>query len=402
MATTKNIGNTSPYIDHENYKTTDVIVAGHHSAGNSSQMILGAGETFTGEFEQENHPDVMVSCQTSATATMFFDFSVDGTNHSTFPIAGFEVSAWTHELHTAVKGPRWFRIRLVNDSTEQIFLRLYTYYGTFRASNTPLNQSIGLDSDGASVRPTDYQDEVSRGLRNGVTPWTKFGYRDNLTAGAGEETIWAQSGNHVIMDTASTFTITYDGTAGGTTDGTGTTGATQVYIYYIDTDGMPQIGAHGLGTDGSDVTSFSGLGINRVVVSASGTNNFNNSEITITETTGGTVQAVIPAGQSVTQQCIFFNGSNHTSVAKFLHIGMISGNKDRTCEFKGYVFNRQFMTRYEIFRSNIDTSTQLDKEYKDPIGFNLSPTDVLYFVADVSGSGVSVEVRFSLNMYANN
>ena len=402
------VGYTDDYLNTNKVTTSEGEVHNEiveqyafESTSNTTTTPLSSGATYTGTFEQNNLPDVMVSLQTDNTGTLYFDFSVDGTNYSTFPVAGFKVASGIHEFHTAVKGARFFRVRLVNDTGAQTFLRLYTYYGTYRSSNTPLNQSISLDSDGASTRPTDFQDEVRIGRRTGIAGWNKFGYRTGLLAASGEQTAWVASGNFVPMTTASTFTITYDGTAGGSTDGAGTTGATQLYIYYIDSDGLPVIGAHTLGTDGSDVTSFSGLGINRAVVAASGTADFNNSVITITETTGGAVQAIIPATESVTQQAIFFTGSNHTAVAKYLRVSLKTANKSAVVLIKGYVYNRTFDTRYLIFRESIDTSVGLFLELIDPVGFNLSATDVLYFVADTDTNNVDISVRFSLNEYQN-
>lgn len=377
-----------------------VIPSSIESTVNTTTTPLSSGATFTGTFEQNHFPDVMTSLQTDNSGTLYYDFSVDGVNVNTFPVGGFKVSAGIHEFHTAVKGMRFFRARLVNDTGAQTYCRLSTYFGTYRASNTPLNQSIGLDNDGLSTRPTNFQDEVRIGRRTGVTGWNKFAYRTGLTAAGGEEEVWATAGNFTPMTTASTFTIAYTG-GGGSNDGAGSTGATVIYFYYVDSDGLPAISIHVLGTDGSDVTSFSGLGINRAVVAATGTATFNNAVITITETTGGTTQAVIPATESTTQQAIFFTGSNHTAVAKYLRINLTTPNKTPVVLVKGYVFNRMVGTRYLIFREAIDAAVTLLHELEDPIGFNLNPTDVLYFVADSDSNSVDISIRFSLNEYQN-
>lgn len=122
------------------------------STFNSSSTPLASGATFTGAAEQNSQSDVMVSCITDNGSTLYFDFSVDGTNWNVFPTAGFSVVSGIHEFHTAVKGPRYFRARLVNGSGAQSYLRLYTYFGTFRHGNAPLNQSIGSDSDAIITR----------------------------------------------------------------------------------------------------------------------------------------------------------------------------------------------------------------------------------------------------------
>jgi len=370
------------------------------SSANSTTTPLTGGATFTGVGELNFLSDVMVSCQTDNSGTLYFDFSVDGTNWTTFPVNGFTVASGIHEFHTAVKGPRYFRVRLVNDSGAQSYLRLYTYFGTFRQGNSPLNQTVNLDTDAAHVRPSDFQDEVRIGRRSGVTGWTKFGYRSNLTGTAGEETVWATTGNFTPMTAADTFNIAYDGTSGGSTDGSGTTGATQLTFYYIDADGNEAITAHNLGTDGTDTTSFTGLGINRLTVSASGTNEANVSAITITDTSGGATQAIIPAGESVTQQCIFFVGSNHDAVAKFLYLHVNKpGGGNASVQIKGYAWNRAIATTFEVFRTTIDTSVETTETLNDPIGFALNPQDVLFFTANTSTNAAEVVVRFSLNHY---
>lgn len=360
---------------------------------------LGSGATFTGEWEQNDYPNVMVSCQTDNTGTLYFDFSVDGTNFSTFPVNGFEVAAGIHEFHTAVKGPRWFRVRLVNDTGAQSYLRLYTYYGAFRASNAPMNQTIGLDTDAAMVRTTDFQDEVRIGRRSGVAGWTKFGYREGLTATAGEETIWETTGNFTPSTAASTFDIAYTG-GGGSNDGAGSTGALSLSFWYTDSDGLPAISVHTLGSDGTDTTSFSGYEINRIAVASSGSANTNNAVITVTHTTGGAKKAVVPAGEAVTQQAIFAVGANHDAVAKFLWIDIGKpGGGNAEVLVKGYAFNRQVATTYEVFRALVDTSVTSNVTINEPIGFNLSPTDVLYFTADTDTNAAKVIIRFSLNEY---
>jgi len=207
--------------------------------------------------------------------------------------------------------------------------------------------------------------------------------------------IWATSGNLTILTSPSTFTITYN----SATDGTGTTGATQLTFYYVDALGLPAISTHTLGGSGSDVTTFSGLGINRVVVSANGGATYNTNAITITATTGGSKQSIIPATSGVTQQSMFFVGSNHLAIVKYIKIDLVSASKTPTIEIKGYAYNRSINGRFEIFKTSIDTAVKLDTEIKDPVGFNLNPTDVIYFVANSSADNVDIFLRYSLNQY---
>ena len=373
--------------------------AGFTSINNSSNVALTGSATFTGVGEQNNYAQVGVMLKTDADCTLYFDFSNDGTNwDSTFPVAGFAVSASISEFHTAVKLGRYFRLRLVNGAAAQTYLRLTTYYGNdFVPSVAPANQSIGIDSDALTTRPTIFIDEVHRGLRSGVTAFNKFAFRSGLSASAGEETLWATTGNFVPMTTASTFTITFN----SGTDGLGTTGALSLYIYYIDSNGLAQEALHTLSNTGSEVTAFSGLGINRVIVNTSGTALMNTNDITITETTGGTTQAALPALNGVSQQAIFFVDANSTAVAKNLwfNINKLSGGGAPRVTIKGYVYNRGTDSAFEVFRATVDTGVENTVYINEPVGFKLSATSVLYFVADTDTSNTIASLRFSLLEY---
>lgn len=378
--------------------------SGRQSEGNSTITPLGSGETYSGTGEFNSYPQVGVMVKTDNDGTLYFDFSTNGQNwDSTFPVNGFPVTSGVSAFHTAVKLGRWFRVRFVNDTGAQTYMRLATYYGdAFVPSVAPLNQTANLAQDAIFTRGTLAQDEIVLGRRSGVRSFTKFGYRTTLTAANGEETVWAASGNFTPMTSADTFNIAYDGTAGGSTDGAGTTGALTLYVDYIDANGLPAQATHTLETDGTDTTSFTGLGINRVAVSSSGSNQTNASNITFTDTSGGTTQAFVPAGEGVTQQCIFHVGSNHQAVAKYLYfnVNKLSGSNPKVT-VKAYVYNRNVATKFEVFRHTIDTQAENTVTIYEPIGFSLSTSDVIYFVADTDQNNTIITLRFSLNEYQN-
>ena len=121
------------------------------SVNNTTTTPLGGSATFTGTADTNDLPDVMVSCITDVAGTLFFDFSVDGTNWNVFPTVGFALSAGVHEFHVALKGSRRFRVRLVNGVSAQSYLRLYTYYGVFRQVNAPLSQPVSNDADAVTT-----------------------------------------------------------------------------------------------------------------------------------------------------------------------------------------------------------------------------------------------------------
>ena len=373
---------------------------GVQSAGNTSTATLSASATFTGEGELNPFPDVMCSCYSDTAGTLYFDFSVNGTDWRTFPVQGFSVGAGIHEFHTAVKGPRYFRVRFVNTASAQSTFQLYTYYGAFsKTPNSPLNQSQGLDADAILTRPTNFQDEVVRGLRGGVSSINKFSFRDDVDTTDGDALIIADSTTNTptIMTTAGTFDIAYN----NATDGSSTTGATVLQIQYLDADFYLQTATHVLGSTGSDTTSFTGLGINRVVVVSSGSANTNTNDITVTATTGGSVQAFVPAGLGVTQQLWVHLPIESVGVAKFLFLNAlkISGGGSPRVTFKIFVYNRLISTQFEVFRYKMDTSTENHLEIIDPVGFPFSGRDVVWCTASTNTNNTEVSARLSLNIY---
>ena len=374
--------------------------SGSISTGNSTTTPLGSSATFTGTGEQNSFAQVGVMAKADVSGTMYFDFSNDGSNwDSTFPVAGFEVAAGISEFHTAVKLGRYFRVRFVNNGSSQTYFRLTTYYGNdFTPSAAPINQSVGIDSDAIFVRSTIAEDEVRLSHIGGAVGNTKWGSNADIDSAAAE-VVASFGGTYVAPSSSDTYTITYNSSTDGA--GGGATGATQLAVTYIDTDGLPATSVHTLGSDGSDVTSFSGFGINRVAVSATGTGDVNINDITVAQTSG-TTQALVPAGYGVTQQAIFHTGSNHDAIAKQLLINVLKlsgGGGSPRVTVTGKVYNRQFDSNYIIFEHNIDTDVENTIEVHEPVGFLLSPTDTLWFEASTDVNNTSVSVRFSLVEY---
>lgn len=242
-----------------------------------------------------------------------------------------------------------------------------------------------------------YQYDVALGVIPNAATWNKFGY--NLDIDSGDEEIIASWGGSFdpttdIMSTAQTFTIDYN----NSTDGVGNGGALMLQVYYLDGDFMAQTSIHTLGSTGSDTTSFSGLGINRVVVISNGGDGFNANDITITATTDGTIQAQIPAEQSVTQQCIFHTQINHVFLTDWLLLNAIKltgGGGSPEITFKAYSWSRVTNTRYEVYRHAIDVQRENSVPILPSQPFVISGREVLYFVAETDTNNTQASLRFS-------
>lgn len=235
------------------------IEVGQASTANNTTSFLTSGATYTGGWEQNDYPDVMVSCHTDNPGTLYFDFSPDGTNVNTFPVGGFKVAAGIHEFHTAVKGPRYFRVRLVNDTGNQSFLRLYTYFGQFRQGNLPINAPIGADADAIVVRSVSAATDLAFGKFTGMTEDEKFGSVRLIDAADTPADVWAYGSDDVVSGAQKTFPtgivdffISSDNTSDTNVD---------VTVGYIDVSGYSQtttVNLNGqtpvdLGVDGFDV-----------------------------------------------------------------------------------------------------------------------------------------------------
>jgi hypothetical protein len=124
---------------------------------NSTEDLPDMSLEWTGEWELTNRGDVGTTLKTDVTGTLFYEFAnqkEDGSTPtavtSTFPVNGFAFNQF-NEFHTAVKLPRWFRVRIVYDSTPTS-VSLNTFYGQIRQGNLPLNQSISDDQDSSVVQ----------------------------------------------------------------------------------------------------------------------------------------------------------------------------------------------------------------------------------------------------------
>ena len=238
------------------------------SSNNVTTSTLSGSATFTGTGELNLYPDVMVSCKADVAGTLYFDFSVDNTNWETFPSNGFTISAGIHEFHTAVKGPRYFRVRYVNGSSAQSTFRLYTYYGTFRQPNAPLNQPLGLDSDSILVRPTFPWLDIARGLQAGVTIIKKFGRNDSV--GTTYEPI-TFGGFYRTPQSGSATTVRIKA-GGNANDAAAGTGARSVTIQGLDENFLEveeTLATAGASASSSTTTTFTR--IFRAFVASSGT-----------------------------------------------------------------------------------------------------------------------------------
>lgn len=375
---------------------------GNESIWNSTYTPLDAGDSFVGCIRKAtvSKPFLMIQVFTDAPGQIFSQFSVDGRNiDSTYPLLGWSTQANVVEVHCISLGERFWRFKYTNGTSAQTVMRMGAYETDEPcALQASYNNALSLDADAIPTRPSDFQEEVILGRRDGIAAFNRFGFRDDLDTADGAALVTADNITNVptIITTASTFTITYN----SVTDGAGTTGAIDLTFFYLDADGENAEALHILGSDGSDITSFTGLGINRIAVSATGSADANTNNINITATTGGSVQAFIPALLSVTQTLLHHVPLNGGGVLKFLFFtaNKLSGSSPVVI-FRGIVYNRTVDTNYQIFSFALDTQSTTTLLLLDNIFVALSAGDVFYVTAQTTNNDTAVGGKFGLNTY---
>jgi hypothetical protein len=126
-----------------------------------------------------------------------------------------------------------------------------------------------------------------------------------------------------------------------------------VEIYPYFTRSYLQTAVHVLGNDGSDIT--------------------------ITATTGGSVQAFMPAGTSTDQRVLAHIPRNTLATLRYISLSafkLVGGGTPRVI-FKVFVYNRDRQTRYEFFRLRMDTDVENNFALIDPIGLTVGPSEVI-------------------------
>jgi hypothetical protein len=367
---------------------------------NTSSTPLVAGGQYRGGWQTySGESSVTFKLIVDTASRMEMQFSSDCGTISNRLV--YQVDAGIAEVHKVSLTSRCFRIYILNTSvSDQTILDLQTYFTETDNLSYPVNLPLGHDSDSIATRPSNYFDEILIGRRADASAWAKFSHRDGLTAASGEQTVWDTTGNFVVMTTASTFTVTYN----NSTDGAGTTGARSILVNYLDSSQALQVASHTLGSSGSDVTSFSGLGVNRVLVTSSGSAQINTGSIILSDTSGtfGS-QGVVSAMAGVSQQAIFHVPAGYTGSIKnvWANALRLSNGAAPKIVFKAYIFSRETLTRHGLFKGSVDTSVENMIEYTEAVGFRLSGGDVIYFTADTDTNETNAALRFSLHLYRN-
>lgn len=258
--------------------------------------------------------------------------------------------------------------------------------GSYR--NAKINQAGALLTG-------DFNAEVARGTQTGYTLWNKFGHNPDIDSAA-SETIWAAGGTHQRMTSADTLDIVSssandDGSPAGT-------GVNSVVIYGVDGSWNEVIEVVTLNGTTAVTTTNSFLGVNRVAVFLAGSGEVNAGNITVTDTTGGTTQAYIPAGEGVTQQCIFFVPADTNFIAEWLWINCLKltgGGGSPRITVKFWVWSAVNNCKQEVARMLMDTDVQNEMDLNPNLPFPIGEKSYCYLECETDTNNTVVSGRFS-------
>lgn len=252
-----------------------------------------------------------------------------------------------------------------------------------------------------SRSPAPYPDRINLGEYAGVDVVNKFAFRSVLDVTDGEALISSDNttNDFTVLTTATTFNISYN----NATDGTGSTGALILAFDYIDENLFRQQAVHVLGSTGSDITSFSGLGINSVVVVSSGSSQFNVNDIAITATSNGSMQQFIAAEDSVSGIMVIHTPINAKVVIKFFALGGFkdSGSTNVKIKLITQLFSRAANTYYSPGETFIDTNLTNYYLQADPGGAVIPEGSVYILKASTTSNNSTIGAGVTHIFYEN-
>lgn len=369
----------------------------YKSTANSTEVPLSGTATFTGNWEYTVLPSVMVNVKTDNPGTLYFDFSPDGTNaDSTFPPNGFRVKDGVNEFHRALKGPRYFRVRFINDAGDQTYLRLNIYFGDFEQGNAPISEPLAADADAVAIRGTS-EDEIMKGLVKGQYILSKFGENQDVD---GAEDIWDGGGNYTGFPntTAEQFQVV----SSSINDTSGGSGAQQVRIYYYDSDyNAFDSSGNFLYTDvtlnGTTPvnTGVTGMRIWRAKVILSGSSQSNEGVVSVRwATTTSVVFTAIPVGYSQSQITAFTIPANCTGYMKRFSASLLDTQANKA---EIHIRARDFGTN--TFRTirpfTISTDNDIQRRLYGGEQFD-AKTDFVFRCTSVSSTNAEITVSYAL------
>jgi hypothetical protein len=235
--------------------------------------------------------------------------------------------------------------------------------------------SGGGGGGGSSSNTINYH-EIALGNVSGASILRFSAMKRNPSGSYSEQTLWdCADQNFSPITTAEAFKISYNSSG----DGSGTNGALTLDFEYIDASGNEATATHTLGNTGLDTTSFTGLGINKVKVASTGSNNENTYSITI-EDSSGNDQTIIYDDDNVSRVGVYHMPTDRKAVLDTIFVSnqRHSGSDTQELQFDLQFLDRSSGIKEEIEQINISHTSQ--DSLPIPLGGLLVPSGKILII----------------------
>jgi len=375
------------------------IHTGNISSENSSATLLTNGSVFTGTWvDVSKYSTVTVAVKTDQDGTFSVQFSPDGTNQDS-TLTRYYRTGQIEAPHNFTITRQYMRVVFTNDSgSDQTYFRLQTLLGEKPQLNAPLDSTLAVDFDAIATRPSDFHTEVALGRRQGIALWNKFGYNADIDISSSPEVIAAFGGTFTVNTTASTLSIvSSDAADDGDPAGTG---CNSVVVTGVDSNWDTLVEVVTLNGTGAVTTSGSFVGVNRVAMFLCGSGQTNAGLITVTKTTGGATVATMPAGEGVTQQCIFYVPQNHQFLAEWMTLNAVKpSGQDPIVTWILWVYSVVNNGKQEVFRYKMDTAVEVHAPVEPNLPFPIGEKSIVWLEATTNKDNTECSARFSGELF---
>lgn len=384
-------------------------IAPYPSTNNATATPLGASATYTGTWERATRSMVLVQSFSDQAGTLYFDFSVDGTNaDSTYPVNGVAAAANVPTVQPAAVSGRYFRVRYVNGSVAQTVFRLEASYSEISNFYTPVNNPYSLQSPSILTRTTPPGLDIARGLVGGVTVVHKFGRNDSV----GTIFVPISFGGVYNMPQAAAATTLRVKSGGNANDTAAGSGAREITLEGLDetfTEVTEAVATAGAGASSATTATFTRLF--RAYVSSSGTyatsaSGSHAGDIVIENGAGGTDWTTIDSTgypKSQTEIGAYSVAANKTAFVRLVNVSVDSG-KTVDLIFSTRANADDAAAPYSAFRTTSEITSlvggSIEKFGTREANFGpyIGPYDFL-FMAKVSTGTASVSVEFEILIF---
>lgn len=354
---------------------------------NSSNTALAAGASFVGTWESIP-PDasITVALLTDAECDLFVEFSPDGVN--TDSSLQYDVSANINEVHRIVITREYFRVRVLNGSDNQTFLRLQTRSNGFNLLSSPLNLSIGQDADAIITRSISEEYLISESKLTGVSVVNKFGRNADNDTGSVPEDVWNGGGIYAGFPTGAAEE--FEAFSSNPSD----TGVLTFQYLPSFTATSWLAGSVTLNGTTAVSTGISGVRIHSTTYNSNSPTGFNVGEITIRhKTTIANVFCRMPIGRSQTYVAAYTVPYGHIGIIRRMACYVLGSS---TATVEGALWVRDVGSSPRLRRPFI-ASISAPFEEKSYAGLRFNAlTDIIGRIISTSANNTDVVFAFDL------